>query len=86
MVDKQFGDLPLGLYIVRGENVVLMGEVDTDLEQRQIASNVMRQVSDEEILELYRIEREKKEQELLHLQKIQKQLGETVLAEDVILS
>lgn len=24
IVDRQFGDIPLGLYIVRGENVVLM--------------------------------------------------------------
>lgn len=27
VVGRKFGDLPLGLYIVRGENVILMGEV-----------------------------------------------------------
>jgi|UniRef100_A0A7S0XAQ4 U6 snRNA-associated Sm-like protein LSm1 len=28
IVGSSFSDIPLGLYIVRGENVVLMGEVD----------------------------------------------------------
>ena len=27
IVDRQFGDIPLGLYIVRGENVVLMARL-----------------------------------------------------------
>ncbi len=27
-VGSQFGDIPLGLYVVRGENVSIVGEVD----------------------------------------------------------
>ena len=27
IVDKRFADVPLGLYVIRGENVVLLGEV-----------------------------------------------------------
>eukprot|EP01095_Lingulamoeba_sp_RSL-Kostka_P001021 TRINITY_DN1140_c1_g1_i1.p1 TRINITY_DN1140_c1_g1~~TRINITY_DN1140_c1_g1_i1.p1 ORF type:complete len:128 (-),score=39.54 TRINITY_DN1140_c1_g1_i1:5-388(-) len=27
-IDKEYGDIPLGLFIVRGENVVLLGEID----------------------------------------------------------
>ena len=29
---NRYGDVPKGLYIVRGENVVLMGEIDLDRE------------------------------------------------------
>ena len=32
IVGSSFSDIPLGLYIVRGENVVLMGEVDESIE------------------------------------------------------
>ena len=28
VVGTQFADTPLGLYVVRGENVVLLGEID----------------------------------------------------------
>jgi U6 snRNA-associated Sm-like protein LSm1 len=27
VVENKFGDIPLGLYIIRGENVVLLGEI-----------------------------------------------------------
>ena len=29
---NRYGDIPKGLYIVRGENVVLLGEIDLDKE------------------------------------------------------
>lgn len=32
IVAQSYSDIPLGLYIVRGENVVLMGEVDEEKE------------------------------------------------------
>ena len=32
IVGSQYAEVPLGLHIVRGENVVLLGEVDPELE------------------------------------------------------
>lgn len=58
-VGKKFGDIPRGCYIIRGENVVLIGEVDLDLPTRVD----MVRVSVEEILELQR-EEEKRQQEV----------------------
>ena len=34
IVNKNFGDIPLGLYLLRGDNVVLLGEVDDESEAR----------------------------------------------------
>ena len=33
VVDKRFADVPLGLYVIRGENVVLLGPIDYDKEK-----------------------------------------------------
>ena len=33
VVGTQYGDVPLGLYILRGENIVLLGEIDDAKEQ-----------------------------------------------------
>lgn len=38
VVERSFADVPLGLYIVRGENVVLMGELAGE-EWRQLAGH-----------------------------------------------
>ncbi len=32
IVGDQFGDIPLGLQLIRGENVVLLGEIDPEKE------------------------------------------------------
>ncbi|KOS14765.1 hypothetical protein Malapachy_1020 [Malassezia pachydermatis] len=40
---NRYGDVPKGLYIVRGENVVLMGEIDLDKEDevpQSVASSI----------------------------------------------
>jgi len=34
VVGSRYADVPLGLYVIRGENVVLLGEVDEALEAR----------------------------------------------------
>nr|CAB3263558.1 U6 snRNA-associated Sm-like protein LSm1 [Phallusia mammillata] len=34
-VDSMYGDIPRGVFVVRGENVVLLGEVDLDNEERK---------------------------------------------------
>ena len=56
VVEDKYGDLDVGLYIVRGENVVLMGEVD---ETRELS---LKQVPVDEILLLSRLENEKEEE------------------------
>lgn len=33
-VNSMYGDIPKGIFVVRGENVVLLGEVDPDNEER----------------------------------------------------
>ena len=45
VVGSQYGDVPLGLYILRGENIVLLGEIDPDKE----AAGGLKRVSDAEI-------------------------------------
>jgi U6 snRNA-associated Sm-like protein LSm1 len=60
VVGDQFGDLPLGLYMVRGENVVLMGEINEDKERTQSLKNISLQ----DILELQKREREELEEKL----------------------
>uniref|UniRef100_A0A914E0R7 U6 snRNA-associated Sm-like protein LSm1 n=1 Tax=Acrobeloides nanus TaxID=290746 RepID=A0A914E0R7_9BILA len=54
-VDKFYGDIPRGIFLIRGENVVLAGEVD---ETRQTG---LIQVSLEEILRMQREKTEQKE-------------------------
>jgi len=56
VVEDKYGDLDVGLYIVRGENVVLMGEVD---ETRELS---LKQVPVDEILLLSKLENEKEEE------------------------
>ena len=46
VVGTQYGDVPLGLYILRGENIVLLGEIDDAKEQGM----GLEKVSVEEIL------------------------------------
>lgn len=58
-VGKKFGDIPRGCYIIRGENVVLIGEVDWNLPSKV----EMERVSVEEIVALQR-EEEKRHQEV----------------------
>ncbi|KAI8979927.1 hypothetical protein BDB01DRAFT_699131, partial [Pilobolus umbonatus] len=56
-VGNCYGDIPRGVFLIRGENVVLLGEIDLDKEE-QIN---LRQVPVEEILVAQREELEIKE-------------------------
>ncbi|RCH83296.1 hypothetical protein CU098_004193 [Rhizopus stolonifer] len=56
-VGNCYGDIPRGIFLIRGENVVLVGEIDLDKEE-QIN---LRQVPVEEILVAQREELEEKE-------------------------
>lgn len=54
-VGQLYGDIPRGIFIVRGENVVLLGEVgESD------SNSALTQVSIDEILEAQRIEQMQK--------------------------
>lgn len=58
-VGKKYGDIPRGIFIVRGENVVLLGEVDLENE-----SNLpLEQVNIDTILELQRAQQMEREAE-----------------------
>ncbi|KAK4883469.1 hypothetical protein RN001_006788 [Aquatica leii] len=56
-VGKEYGDIPRGVFIVRGENVVLLGEIDTQKE----ANLPLTQVTVDDILDAQRREQESKQ-------------------------
>jgi len=56
-VGRKFGDIPRGIFLIRGENVALLGEIDGEKE-RTLA---LEEVSVEEILERQRVESELKQ-------------------------
>ncbi|KAK7109754.1 U6 snRNA-associated Sm-like protein LSm1 [Littorina saxatilis] len=58
-VGKKYGDIPRGIFIVRGENVVLLGEVDTENEKNL----PLEEVSIDVILDMQREMQIAKEQE-----------------------
>nr|XP_058156615.1 U6 snRNA-associated Sm-like protein LSm1 [Dasypus novemcinctus] len=55
-VGKKYGDIPRGLFVVRGENRVLLGEIDL----KKQSDTPLQQVSIEEILEEQRVEQQTK--------------------------
>lgn len=57
-VDTRYGEIPLGVFIVRGDNVVLLGEFDDDKDRK---SKLVR-VSKEEILEAQVLEQKVKQE------------------------
>ncbi|XP_005104619.1 U6 snRNA-associated Sm-like protein LSm1 [Aplysia californica] len=58
-VGKKYGDIPRGIFIVRGENVVLLGEVDLENENNL----PLEQVDIDTILELQRAQQMEREAE-----------------------
>ncbi|KAF8045086.1 hypothetical protein N665_5618s0002 [Sinapis alba] len=58
IVGEQYCDIPLGLYVIRGENVVLIGDLDT--EREELPPN-MNRVSETEIKRAQKVEREASE-------------------------
>ncbi|GAB6032721.1 SM-like, degradation of cytoplasmic mRNAs and positively regulates transcription initiation [Chamberlinius hualienensis] len=57
-VGQEYGDIPRGVFVIRGDNVVLLGEIDRDKE----ADLPLKQVSVDEILESQHNEQEAKQQ------------------------
>ncbi|KAK5650334.1 hypothetical protein RI129_001363 [Pyrocoelia pectoralis] len=70
-VGKEFGDIPRGVFIVRGENVVLLGEIDAQKE----ANLPLRQVTVDDILDAQRREQESKQDQQKLLTKALKERG-----------
>ncbi|EPS67133.1 hypothetical protein M569_07641 [Genlisea aurea] len=58
IVGEQYCDIPLGLYVIRGENVVLIGELDVEKEE---LPHHMARVSEAEIRRAQKAEREASE-------------------------
>ena len=78
-VGSEYGDIQRGIFVVRGENVVLLGEMDD--EKEEAAGSRITKVGLEEILEAQsRQQAEKEEQEKLRA-KIFKERGLAYAAE-----
>ncbi|CAB4069559.1 LSM1 [Lepeophtheirus salmonis] len=60
-VGNDYGDIPRGIFVVRGENVVLLGEIDEVRESE--ANSKLREVSLEEILEAQNKQQFEREEE-----------------------
>ena len=60
-VGNKYGDIPRGIFIIRGENVVLMGEVKADSQMTE-ANRQLTKVDVDEILELQQAELEAKQE------------------------
>lgn len=54
IVGQQYGESPLGLYVVRGENVVLLGEINDAADP----PHILVKVSESEIRQAQKAERE----------------------------
>lgn len=57
-VGRQYGDIPRGIFVIRGDNVVLLGEIDEEKEK----DADLEEVSVEDILEVQRIEADAKQE------------------------
>ncbi|ELT87602.1 hypothetical protein CAPTEDRAFT_179858 [Capitella teleta] len=70
-VGKKFGTIPHGIFLIRGENVVLLGEIDLENEDKL----PLEEVPIEEILELQRNQQAEKKAEAELKKKALKERG-----------
>ncbi len=70
-VGKDYGDIPRGIFVVRGENVVLLGEIDEEKEDKV----PLNKVSLEEILESQAAQQAEKEEKDKFRAKVLKERG-----------
>lgn len=76
-VGREYGDIPRGVFIVRGENVVLLGEIDIEKEDHL----PLTRVSVDDILDAQRREQESKQDQHKLIQKALKERGLNLMAE-----
>ncbi|XP_077975664.1 U6 snRNA-associated Sm-like protein LSm1 [Styela clava] len=72
-VGKKYGDIPRGIFVVRGENVVLLGEVDGEMDNESDLN--LEKVSVEEILQAQRKQQEEHMEEKKAKLKAMKERG-----------
>ncbi|CAG9766793.1 unnamed protein product [Ceutorhynchus assimilis] len=76
-VGKEYGDIPRGVFIVRGENVVLLGEIDPDKEDKL----PLNEVTVDDILDAQRKEQELKVEKQKLITKALKERGLQITAD-----
>ncbi|KAH8299602.1 hypothetical protein KR215_006850 [Drosophila sulfurigaster] len=76
-VGNQYGDIPRGVFIIRGENVVLLGEIDREKEQKL----PLKEISVDEILDAQRREQEQRHEKHRLVSKALKERGLAVNAD-----
>ncbi|XP_037774822.1 U6 snRNA-associated Sm-like protein LSm1 [Penaeus monodon] len=79
-VGDRFGDIERGVFVIRGENVVLLGEIDEAREQASSLTTLTK-VSIEEILEAQRVEQERKQEQEMLRARFMKERGLQYMAE-----
>ncbi|XP_017759081.1 PREDICTED: U6 snRNA-associated Sm-like protein LSm1 [Eufriesea mexicana] len=78
-VGKEYGDIPRGIFIIRGENVVLLGEIDRDKER----DLPLTEVSVDDILDAQRREQELRQDQRRLINKTLKERGISPYVPDV---
>ncbi|XP_047468540.1 U6 snRNA-associated Sm-like protein LSm1 [Penaeus chinensis] len=79
-VGDRYGDIDRGVFVIRGENVVLLGEIDEAREHAPSAASLTK-VSIEEILEAQRVEQERKQEQDMLRSRFMKERGLQYMAE-----
>ncbi|PVU94236.1 hypothetical protein BB561_002714 [Smittium simulii] len=57
-VKDAFGDIERGIFLIRGENVIMLGELGAECNEKALAGINFRKLPIEQILELQRLEQE----------------------------
>ncbi|KAM7344447.1 U6 snRNA-associated Sm-like protein LSm1 [Cochliomyia hominivorax] len=70
-VGNEYGDIPRGVFIIRGENVVLLGEIDREKESKL----PLEEISVDEILDAQRREQEQRQEKHRLIAKALKERG-----------
>ncbi|KAF6025607.1 LSM1 [Bugula neritina] len=70
-VDKQYGDIPRGIFIIRGENVILLGEVDDE----KFKNSGLEEAPIDEVLEKQRSLQLQKQKEIEEKRKALRERG-----------
>ncbi|KAI8128388.1 hypothetical protein FF38_13727 [Lucilia cuprina] len=76
-VGNEYGDIPRGVFIIRGENVVLLGEIDREKESKL----PLKEISVDEILDAQRREQEQRQEKHRLISKALKERGLAVNAD-----
>ncbi|XP_019892345.2 U6 snRNA-associated Sm-like protein LSm1 [Musca domestica] len=70
-VGNEYGDIPRGVFIIRGENVVLLGEIDREKESKL----PLKEISVDDILDAQRREQEPRQEKHRLISKALKERG-----------